>query len=296
MTDRTLCGWRVAGGLPLPDLLPWSGDGRAPDLVIELGWVAAPPPDPDKPGRILRIGGDGACWLAVPGVARFQVDPGGRRVVVEPHQDVPEPLLRAFLLGRVLAILCFKRGLLPLHASCVRIDGRAHAFSGPCGTGKSTLAAAFLRRGHAVLADDLTVIDPAAPGGPLVWPSFPRLKLCGDAAQAMGVATEGLERVGWAGDKVHVPLADGFHATPLPLAAVDHVENGEGETARLPLAGVAAVGAMLGAVYRMRIALALGAGPAVMAAAGRLCQAVPGFRLVRRRGLGEVDAVAARYG
>ncbi|MBF0335542.1 MAG: serine kinase, partial [Alphaproteobacteria bacterium] len=230
------------------------------------------------------------------GVARFLVDPDGRRVVVEPQPGAPQPLLRAFLLGRVLAILCFKRGLLPLHASCVRIGGRAHAFSGPRGTGKSTLAAAFLRRGHAVLADDLTVIDLAAPGGPMVWPSFPRLKLWRDAAQAMGVATDGLDRVEWVGDKFNVPLAEGFHADPLPLEAIDHIENGEGETTRRPLAGMAAVEAMLGAVYRMRIALRIGAGPAVMADVARLCRAAPGFRLMRRPGLDEIDAVAARYG
>ncbi|MBF0373816.1 MAG: hypothetical protein HQL39_10400 [Alphaproteobacteria bacterium] len=296
MTDRLLCGWRVAGGLPLPDLLPWSGDGRAADVVIDLGEVPAPPPDPARPGRAMTIEGRGACRLVVPGVARFLVDPDGRRVVVEPQPDAPQPLLRAFLLGRVLAILCVKRGLLPLHASCVRIGGRAHAFSGPRGTGKSTLAAAFLRRGHPVLADDLTVIDPAAPGGPIVWPAFPRLKLWRDAAQAMGLATDGLERVEWVGDKFHVPLAEGFHADPLPLAAIDHIENGEGETTRRPLAGMAAVEAMLGAVYRMRVALTMGAGPAVMADVARLCQAAPGFRLIRRPGLDEIDAVAARYG
>src|SRR5262245_16919533 len=39
--DYALCGWRVRSAVELPEVMPWMGDDRAPDLVIRLG--AAPP-------------------------------------------------------------------------------------------------------------------------------------------------------------------------------------------------------------------------------------------------------------
>ncbi len=47
-----------------------------------------------------------------------------------------------------------------LHGGCVEIDGRAVAFVGHSGTGKSTLTAALVRAGHGYIADEVTAIGP----------------------------------------------------------------------------------------------------------------------------------------
>ncbi len=50
-------------------------------------------------------------------------------------------------------------GQLQLHASTVVIDGKAVAFTGPSGVGKSGYALACLSRGATLLADDITWLE-----------------------------------------------------------------------------------------------------------------------------------------
>ncbi|MBF0395098.1 MAG: hypothetical protein HQL38_20680, partial [Alphaproteobacteria bacterium] len=194
---------------------------------------------------------------------------------------------------------CAQRGLLPLHASCVAIGGRAIAFSGVSGAGKSTLAAAFHRQGHSVLSDDVTVVDVEAPGGPLVLPSFPRLKLWGDVMNAFALPREGLERSRAELDKFHVPLSGRFQADPLPLAAIYHLEE-----ARLPgqeraerLNPVTAVQSLEVYIYRCRTMRRLLSPARRFHLLTRIAAAAPSYRLWRRMGLGDLDAqVAALLG
>ncbi len=47
---------------------------------------------------------------------------------------------------------------LVLHASANVVDGIVVAFAGPCGAGKSTLAAILERAGHAVASDDALLL------------------------------------------------------------------------------------------------------------------------------------------
>lgn len=226
ISDHSLCGWRVASALPLPDLMPWQGDARRPDLVIDLGPVPARLDDTVIDQPLLQIAADGTCRFQVPDVATYLIDPGGQRVTIDPVLPPEAPDIRVFLLGTVFGILCFRRGLLPLHASCVRVGDRAIALAGPSGMGKSTLAAALLRRGHAVLADDVTVLDLTAAEGVRVLPAFPRLKLWRDAAARLDIPIQGLERSRVTLDKYHFPIADAFCAEPLPLSAVFHLDTG----------------------------------------------------------------------
>jgi len=157
MPDYTLFGWRVQSTLPLPELLPWRGGSRAPDLVVEVG--AVPPVDLDTPSfnPALQICPTGVR-VAIPAVATYWVE-AGRRVIVQPTMPEDATDIRVFLLGTVLALLCFQRGLLPLHASAVDIGGQALLLSGVSGAGKSTLAAAFSGRGYRLLSDDLCALE-----------------------------------------------------------------------------------------------------------------------------------------
>src|SRR5258708_20599287 len=63
-----------------------------------------------------------------------------------------------YLLGPVLGMVLRLRGVNCLHASAVPIADRACAFVGPSGSGNSSIAAAFARRGHAVLCYDVTPV------------------------------------------------------------------------------------------------------------------------------------------
>ncbi|HYP07360.1 MAG TPA: hypothetical protein VER03_14100, partial [Bryobacteraceae bacterium] len=180
--------------------------------------------------------------------------------------------------------------LLPRHASCVRIGEGAVAFCGSSGAGKSTIAAGFEREGYPVLADDISVIDLSAPGGPMVLPSFPRIKLWRDAIDAFAVSTENLERSRPALEKYHVTTHSSFDTRPARLTAVYHLhETRGGEPEGIsPMGALPALRDTYSNVYRRRLGQSLGGFEAMSNAVGRLCETVPVMRFGRERNFSKI--------
>lgn len=232
--DFYLCGWRVRSDLPLPELLPWTGDLQAPiDLHIELGAVEAQLPDLQYDGPVLQMGADGTCRFAIESVATYRIASDGRTIRVQPSLPADIPAVRTFLFGTVFAIVCQRRAVLPLHACCVKLPSPqgdvAVAFTAPSGTGKSTLASAFMRQGYSILADDVTVLSLDPERGAVALPTFPRVKLWRDAMSQFGHGMVDAERVRQGMDKFSVGLGAGHFAVgaPLKLAALYHLERVE---------------------------------------------------------------------
>lgn len=276
--DYAMCGLHVRSGLPLPRLVGWTSGDHSPDVVIRLGPVDAIASGED---RYFTVDPDDSCRLDVPGVARFLVR-DGREIVV--HTDLPRdaPDLAAFLLGSVFGFLCHQRALLPLHASCVAINGSAVAFAGLSGAGKSTLAAKLVALGHALLADDVTVIQATAQG-PLVVPSFPHQKLWADSIDALGLE-RGRAIRSIDGFQKFEHGARRFASEPLPLAAICHLEPdaGKGRDMLTPIRGLEAVHRMRAAIYRLAAGRRIAGGDGrLMLAAAETAAAVPQFGLRR---------------
>ncbi len=217
--DLDLCGWRLRADLPMPELLPWNGGSGEPDITFRFGAI---PDRSDPPAHILpqsRAWADGSFLLVMDGIGRFRVA-GGCEVVVAPARAASLHDVRVVLLGSILGVLCHQRGRYPLHASAVERGGRAVAFAGFSGNGKSTLAAALGRRGHRMVTDDVLPIDPFHVGGPRAWHSFPVRKLGLDVLETLCISEEGLQLdpIDQAG---YLPINPGdFARGPLPLAGV----------------------------------------------------------------------------
>ena len=177
--EYSVFGLRVRSSLELPELLPASGDGQ-PDVTIEMAPIA----DEPAPGSEVTAV-NGALVLVVPDIARFRIS-GGNTIVVDAERGTPERNVRLFLLGSAFGALLHQRGLLPLHANAVEIDGKAIAFMGASGEGKSTLAAWFHDRGFRVVADDVCVVSIKQDGRPYALPGLARLRLWQDALEASG--------------------------------------------------------------------------------------------------------------
>jgi HPr Serine kinase C-terminal domain len=293
--DYFLCGWRVRSVVVLPEALPWTGDDRPPDVTIRFG--SAPPlPDPSLKGEgPVQVGRDGVCRLDIKHIAGFLVVEG-REVIVEPRGGLDTLEFRSWLLGPVLGMLCHQRGLFPLHAACIRIGDRAAALVGPTGVGKSTLAAALVRRGHTLVADDVCVIDPPAPGGPWVLPSFPRLKLWDDALQTLDISAEGMPRAPSGKRKFHFCEPDSFDPSPVRLHGVYILDRSPGEAEQaIQQEGSADAAALLfRQIYRRPIGFHVGRRAALLTEALRIASLVPVFRFPLMLDLRQLGAAATQ--
>lgn len=294
MTDRQIFGWRIRSAVPLPDLLTWTGDDREPDITVTVGPVPPLKPPARTFSPAVQIG-DHVVRVAIPAVAAYRVE-AGRLVTIETSLPLTAPGIRIFLLSTVLAVLCFQRGRLPLHASVVEVDGRALVLSGDSGAGKSTLAATLVRRGFRLLSDDLCLLDTSIASGPLILPSWPRLRLWKQASEHLGIDTAGLEqsRLGIEKHQVPVSAAD-FRVNVLPpafvvcLRFVDNLQPlsltrlGKGEAMRHYLL-----------IHRWQLGLALGQQPLYFTALAALVQSCPVVTLSRPRQFGTLDETANR--
>jgi hypothetical protein len=291
MSDYQLFGWRVQSALALPELQPWRGDGRVPDITLQIGPV--PPLDPHLPSfsPAVQVTPQGVR-VVIPAVAAFWVE-AGTRVTLAPIIALDAPDIRVFLLGTVLAILCFQRGLLPLHTSAVDISGRALLLSGVSGAGKSTLAAAFAARGYRLLGDDLCALAFEGIEAPLVYPAFPRVKLWRDSAAQLEIATQGLERSRQELEKYHVPLPeDRFQPTPLVPTQLILLRRGPSAHTRA-LGGSEAL-RRYDIIHRSQLGFALGQQAFMFNGMARLIATAPVVELSRGDDLTTLPALVDR--
>ena len=279
-----LFGLVIASELPLPELRPCARDAPA-DVVVRLGAVPETPPG-------FAMAGDAAV-LSVEGGGRFCMR-GGRELVVQPEPGVAPRNLRIYLLGSALGAILHQRGLLPLHANALAVEGRAIAFCGRSGSGKSTLAAWFHDRGFALLADDVCVVT-AGGEPPHAQPGVPRLRLWREALGASGRTAEDYELSFEGRDKYDVPTAAGAELEAVPLGAVYMLEPAVGAEATVErLAGSAAAAALIANTYRRAWLETLGRTAPHFLACIALAARVPVFRAGRDWGFDRFDAEAER--
>ena len=110
----------------------------------------------------------------------------GSRITIQPAPGASEDEIRLFLQGAVWSALLLQRGLLPLHGSAVKVRDRAVVITGHSGNGKSTLVAALLERGYALVADELCALVIQAGHSPLMLPGFPQVLLWADSLRKLG--------------------------------------------------------------------------------------------------------------
>jgi hypothetical protein len=292
--DYVLYGWRVHSALSLPEAAPWQGDDRSPDVTIRFG-TAPVLPDPMGNAGLVQVALDGTCRLEVEDIGRFLVV-GGRQVIVEPASPVDTAATRAWILGPVLGIICHQRGLLPLHAAAVRIGLGAIALCGRTGTGKSTLAAALVRRGHALVTDDVCVIDLTTPDMPKIRPGFPRLKLWHDVLHVLDLTSNEVVRVRSGQHKYHLCQPGDFDPAPADLRAIYILDRtGARDLSDIePQSGADAAASLSNQIYRRPIGFHLGHKVALLRDALRLASLVPVFRVPIATDLAQLDITARR--
>lgn len=217
--------------LSLPPGSPASGK---PNLVLRRGadW---PVPSHHPPGsRLAQLSGPNGTLryslardadrtvLRYPGLCEFVGDPDLADITVHLHPGVDPGLIPVLAAGALLAVHLKLRHELVMHASAVRLDGRALAFVGASGMGKSTLAAVLCRNGCGLVTDDVLRVDLTDTMVVRVYPGSTESRLRMSARQLADAAPSDAVRFTADGRLALRPSAVGPHACagePLPLAA-----------------------------------------------------------------------------
>jgi hypothetical protein len=287
--DYALFGLRVRSELELPELYPAAGEGEA-DVVIRMGDSGA-----STDGRGLQAA-NGALLFVTPDVGSYRIS-NGNEIVVEPRTGAPDRNVRLYLLGSAFGALLHQRGLLPLHANAIEIDGRAFAFMGASGEGKSTLAAWFHDRGFRVIADDVCVVRFDDEGRAYAVPGLPRLRLWQDALEASGRESGDYER-SYANDdswnKFDVPVRQTSESNGTTEIAALYVLGRSEEFSIRRLTGVEAAEAVFANTYRGRYISAAKSEHSHWHSCVRLVRSVPVHELCRPRDLARVDSDCER--
>lgn len=112
--------------------------------------------------------------LHAPGFARILIAPDGTELICDPEPGSSQ--WSTLLPAQALPLAATLRGFEVLHASGVVLGSRAALFAGPPGAGKSSLAAALLRRGATLLSDDTVALELRG-GAPIAHPGAALLHL-----------------------------------------------------------------------------------------------------------------------
>ncbi len=289
LSSYSVFGLVIASEIGLAELEP-ADPGATPDAVVRHGAVALPEANPGYSAA------EEGTLLTVPKVGRYLIS-GGREILVDPAHGASERNVRLFLLGSAFGALLHQRGLLPLHANAIEIEGRAFAFCGHSGAGKSTVAAWFHDRGHRILADDVCVIGFDEVGGALAFPGIPRLRLWREALEASGREADAFTRSFDDLDKYDVPTGREAASAPLPLGAIyllRKAEEGAAPAEITRLIGVDAVETLVSNTYRGAYLRTIGRTGEHLAACLRVARAVPVFRAERAWGFDLFEAQASR--
>ncbi len=165
-------------------------------------------------------------------------------------------------------------------------DGRALrvVLFGPESTGKSTLADAFARRGHAVLSDDVSPIEVTA-GRAMALPSLRRIRLWKDAVDNAGWDVDALERCREGMEKFSRPLPGEAKVAALPPRAIFHLRRqwrGLGDARFGRLRGRAAADELRRQIYRWRSLVGLAGETAAVSRSVLVAAAIPNHFTIER--------------
>ena len=295
----TAYGLRVRSALALP-FRPCPGPpaGEA-DVTIRFGPTPAALPRPllthtMKPVErgILWEAAPGAFLMHVPGQARYLVT-AGRDVVIEPCGGSAHAM-STFLTGTVLAALLQQRRLVTFHACAVATETGAVLFAGPSGRGKSSLLAALIERGYAMLNDDVAAVEMDAGGKLRVLSAFPRTRLWADAIDALGWERSPQERVQEGMEKYQVPV-ERFCPTPQLLRAVYSLTHKTQQHVRIKRVPPGQVFEPLyKRTYRKGLLRGLRQGTLHIRTLAAIAKSVPVFRVIRPTYPFLLDALADR--
>jgi hypothetical protein len=268
---------------------PPAAEIAADQVTLTLGEVPPELPDVVWSSPFLSVGLDRRVLINVAAVGRFLVS-DGREIRFAPGSDATPAAVQSILLSIVSGAILHQRGALPLHASCVQVNGKAVAIAGPAARGKSTLAAALVACGARLISDDISVVQTGT-DTPRVVQGALGMRLWPDAIDSAGVAPCGEWTPVRPGHAKRVRPANLSWTAPIPLRAVLRleVENAVSPPGWRLLRGPASAAPMQNLIYRINLSRHLGRFESLCLALMQLADRVPIVELRRPNDLGALE-------
>ena len=189
--DYAVFGGVLRSAVSLPELPVM--EGAPPDWTLRTS-TSAPLATAAKLLGQRRAGSETYRLSSIPDGLRleyshagtFDVATSGSEIIWYPSETPDVELVRAIILGPVLALALEAGGSFCLHGSAVAFGERAVGFIAPKHHGKSTLAVALAAAGARFVGDDTLAISPGVP--PALRPGIGSARLWEDAARELRVA------------------------------------------------------------------------------------------------------------
>lgn len=228
-----------------------------PDIRIRYGKA------PENLDNVLAKGvryqaSENQFLLIVDNIAKYLVE-NGTDVTIERNPGASDAKVNLFLLGSAMGALLHQRGILPLHGSAIEYKGEGIVFVAPSGYGKSTLAAAFCKRGYRVLADDIAAISFDDAEKPIVLPGSGALKLWQDSLEQLDHQVDSLPRVREELNKHYLPLNGDFCSQPVALQRIYQISHSNESTFNVEMStGLKKANVLIDNTYRVRFLNGIG--------------------------------------
>lgn len=211
-------GLKISSEIILSELL--EDDFTEADITIKQGKV------PDTFDNIIihknnKMIGKDNFRLDNAGIAKYFVTEGNE-IIIEPYDGALFEEVKLYLLGSCMGALLYQRRILPLHGSCININGQGVLITGDSGAGKSTIGRAILNNGYKMVTDDVAAISLKDDNKPIVYPSYPSQKLWEDAIERIegNLKIKSLNRISNELNKYSVANHDLFYRKPIELKII----------------------------------------------------------------------------
>lgn len=187
-----------------------------PDVFVSMGSVS---------DKLENVKASGFKFQANPdhvltkGVRARMLVSKGNRVTIQPKEGTHEYVVRSLFMAWGLGALLHQRNIFPLHGSVISLGNECVAFCAPSGTGKSSLAALFAKRGYTLLDDNIAAIA-LVDGVYMVYPGAPIIKFPHDVLEKSGDSFASLGAFQPFMDKYAVVVRQDFPVNPQPLKKV----------------------------------------------------------------------------
>ena len=223
----------------------------------------------------------------------------GDTIYYDLRKPLPSGALQGYLFGVLMATLLRQRGFLVLHACSVARDGKAVAFVGESGWGKSTLAEYFCQRGYTLLSDDVLAIDTSpdahdtrADARAQVIPGYPQIRLRAEAGRHLRADFDALPVVNEENEK-RFTTPDAFPERPLPLQQMYLLDPTYAEATRVePVEQRTALLRLINHTRATNLVKEADFQSQLFRQCERVVQQVPIQRLHRARDLDRLDEIA----